>query len=263
MVKKIKTLSLILILSLILPLNILAKQAIKIDNLTIMSESNMTYPLVKIARLYSQNYNSILSINFNSSSDLIQNIDDGEPANVFISSHPDWAETLKHKGLIDIYNVINIAKDKLVLITSNKNKKININRVRQASNINNLLRELKRTRTSLIIDSTSTSLGKYTQTILDGINIKNNQIIFQKVSEDKKSVVEFVNEHNGFCGIVLASAVQNYDDIIILKTFNNIEIYYQAFTIAGSDMKKARDFSKFINSEAAKEILSQGGFIVK
>ena len=70
-------------------------QASESKNLTIFAESNLSVPLVKIIRKYSKEKNVIISINFQSSFDLIERIDEGEPADIFISSHNDWINILK------------------------------------------------------------------------------------------------------------------------------------------------------------------------
>lgn len=234
----------------------------KVHNLTIFSESNMTFPLVKIARLYSATNNSTVSINFNNSYELIKNIDDGESSDVFIASHPDWIDGLKQKGLVDVYNLANVAKDKLLLITSKKNHKINIAKINQISDTKAILKEINNQQISLIVDSKLTSLGKYTDTILKEKSVS-NQRIYHRVLEDKKSIVDFINENDTYCGIVLASSVKNYDDILVLKTIDNSEIYYQALVIAGTNMDKARDFLEFIKSDAAKTVFAENGFIIE
>ncbi len=233
----------------------------KVNNLTVFSESNMTYPLVKIARLYSANNNSTVSINFNNSYELIQNIDAGEPSDVFISSHSDWIDNLKQKGLVDVYNLGNVAKDRLVLVSSKSNIKINSAKINQQANIKDIFKELNNQNATLIIDSPLTSLGKYTDSVLKDNGII-NQKIYRKTIEDKKPIIEFINENNEYFGIILASSAKNYDNIVILKTIDN-NIYYQALVIAGTNMDKARDFLKFIKSDVAKNVFAANGFIVE
>ena len=241
--------------------NVYADKSRKIDNLTIFSESNMTYPLVKVARLYSQKKSAIVSINFDYSAQLIANINDGEPADVFIASHPDWIEILKQKGLVDVYNLTNVAKDKLVLVASKNNKKLKTVQIIKSDEINKILRLIINQNIPLIVDSENTSLGKHTKTILREAKIS-NQKVHHRVSEDKKSIVDLINESDEYCGIVLVSSIKNYDNIVVLKELDNSEIYYQALVIAGDHMEKARDFLKFIKSDEMKKIFTESGFVV-
>jgi molybdate transport system substrate-binding protein len=242
----------------VFPSSSLAKES---NSLTIFSESNMTYPLTQISRLYSAQSNTIVSINFNSSSELIKNIDYGEPADIFISSHPSWIETLKQKGLIDVYNLTNIAKDSLVLISSINNNKITQQEIAEINNVTRILKIINNKKIPLIVDSEFTSLGKYTATILKTANIKNHKI-YRKFSEDKKAIVDFIDENDEYCGIVMASSIKNYKNIVVLKEIPNSEIYYQVLVIAGDNMSQARDFLEFVKSNEVGKILSNSGFIL-
>ena len=234
----------------------------KISNLTVFSESNIIYSLVKIARLYSKTNNSIVSIIFNNSAELIKNISDGEPDDIFISSHPEWSKILKQKGLVDVYNITNVAQDKLVLISSNKNKKNDILKISQSASLKEILANINQIQSPIIIDSPNTSLGKYTQAALEGIDIYHYKI-YTKANEDKKSIVSFVNDNDEYFGITFLSAIKNYRNVVVLKIIDDIDIYYQAFVIAGNNMEKARDFSKFLNSEPVQNLLIEDGFIIK
>ena len=248
---------LIIILLVMAPLNSEAKE---VANIAIFAESNMAKVLTEISRIYSRENNAIVSINLNSSSQLINEIDSGEPADVFISSHEDWIEMLKHKGLVDVYNISNIAKDKLVLVTSNKNDNVDIDNIKKLGDLNKILKLIIKKETPIIIDSEYTSLGRYTAKIIKDAKIGDSDI-YKRVEEDKKSVVELLEENNNFCGIILASSAINQENIKIIADIPDLDIYYQALVIAGDDMKEARNFLKFLKSDKAKEVLTKNGFI--
>ncbi|MCE3255197.1 MAG: modA [Rickettsiaceae bacterium] len=241
--------------------NVFAQKATKINNLTVFSESGLAYPLVKIARVYSEQKHSILSINFDYSAQLIKNINEGEPADVFISSHPSWIETLKQNGLVDVYNLVNVAKDKLLIVVSKQNRKVDFTKIDPLADTGQILFELINQKVPIIVDSEKTSLGKYTKTILEGAHIP-DQKVYHRIVEDKKSIIDSINESDEYCGIVLASSVKKYDNIKVVKEIENSEIYYQALVIAGDNMQKARDFLKFIKTEEIRNIFSESGFII-
>ena len=81
--QKIKILLSVFFLLLLIPQNSFSATS---RNLTIFAEPNMALALTKIARLYSQHSNSIVSVNFNSSYELMSDITAGEPADIFISN---------------------------------------------------------------------------------------------------------------------------------------------------------------------------------
>jgi molybdenum ABC transporter molybdate-binding protein len=231
-----------------------------VENITIFSENNMAYPLVKISRLYSKKSNSVVSVNFDYSEQLIENISAGEPADIFIASHPDWIVDLRRKGLVDFYNFAVLAKDKLLLITSKNNKKIDIETIIKLGNLEKMLLKIHQKRVPLIVDSEITSLGKYTDEILNKVNIRNHRI-YRKVIEDKKAITDFINESDEYCGIVLASSIKNYDNIVVLKEIEGREISYQALVIAGDNMNEARKFLDFVISKEARAVYSKDGFL--
>ncbi|MFT6332674.1 MAG: molybdenum ABC transporter molybdate-binding protein, partial [Lentimonas sp.] len=210
-----------------------AKKAV--DSITIFSENSLAFPLVKISRLYSKNNNAVVSVNFDYSEQLIDNISNGEPADIFIASHSDWIKDLQRKGLVDFYSFANLAKDKLLIITSKNNKKLNIEEVKQIKTVEKMLWRIHRDRVPMIVDSKATSLGKYTDDILRKVNIKNHRI-YRRVSEDKKPITDFINESDEYCGIVLASSINNYKNVVVLKEIEGVEINYQALVIAGDNM---------------------------
>lgn len=238
-----------------------AKKPDKPTSLTIFSEPNMTYALTEIARSYANDRNVIVSINFNSSFELIQNIDFGEPADIFISSHPSWIENLKQKGLVDVYNLSNIARDQLVLVTSTKNNRIPADLIKEEEPISETIREINNNRIPLIIGSENSSLGRYTSELMKEVNVK-NQYLYRKVNEDKKTIIDFLKENNEYCGIVLSSEIKNQNDIKILRVIPDIDIYYQGSVIAGDDMENARDFVKYLKSDEARSLFSKNGFII-
>lgn len=238
-----------------------AKDSSNVGNLTILSEENMTYALTKIVRDYAKKENVAISINFNSSSELINEIEEGEPADIFISSHFDWVRILYQKGVVDRFSWSNFAHDKLVVITSKNNDKINFAQVRKNGNLKNVLQMIRDKKIPLIVGSDYSSLGKHTKKIIEDSKISNFQI-FQKLEEDKKSIIDFVNEHRGYCAIVMKSDVKNYDKVVVLAEVPDMNIDYRALAVAGDNMENARKFIKHLKSKEAQDILAQYGFIL-
>lgn len=233
----------------------------QLKNLTILAEPNMVTALTKIARIYSQKNSVIVSISFASSADLINDIDSGEPADIFISSHKDWISNLKQKGLVDIYNITHIANDNLVLATSSQNPKVPALLLDKKTSIEESLNILDQNRAILIVDSNNTSLGQYTHSLLDFLQLQNLKI-FEKLDEDKTSTFSLITENQDNYSIVLASQVKDRKDIRILAVSQNQNIFYQALVIAGDNMEGAREFARFLRSSQAKSIFKQSGFVM-
>jgi len=230
-------------------------------NLTIFAEPNMVLALTKIARLYSQKSNVIVAVNFNSSSDLITNVDSGEPADIFISAHSGWIETLRQKGLVDIYNSGYIASDNLVLVTAKNNPNVPEELRNPKISLEDALTILNRNKSTLILDFEGNSSGKFSNDLIKN-SIFDNLKLYNKLDEDKSSISSSIKSDLESYALLLESQIKNdlYFQILAIKKDENI--FYQAMIIAGDNMEIAREFLKFLKSDAAKKILVQNGFLV-
>ncbi len=231
-------------------------------NLTVFSEPNMAMALSKIARQFSQKNNVIVSINFSSSFDLINEIDLGAPANVFISAHPQIIENLRQKGVVDVYNVAYIANDELVLSTSKTNNHFPIKLLKKNINLEDSLKILDENKLSLIVDHEGVSSGIYSKKIIQNLSLGNLKI-FNKLPEDQSSLIRDIENNKDTYGLLFRSQLQNNNNLRILATQKDKNIFYQAFVIAGDRMDVAREFLNFLKTSNSKDILRNSGFIVE
>lgn len=233
--------------------------AVNSRSLTVFAEPNMSLAITKISRLYSQKSDVIVSANFNSSSDLISNIDSGEPADVFISAHPTWIETLRQKGLVDVYNVGFIAKDALALVTLKSNPNLPEELRSKNLPLEEALKILNQNKATLILDYEGNSSGKFSNDLINALELTDLQI-FRKLAEDKSLISANIKSDPSQYALLLISQIKNDPDFEILAIKKDSSLFYQALVIAGDNMEVAREFLKFLKSEAAKKILEQNGF---
>jgi molybdate transport system substrate-binding protein len=228
-------------------------------NLTIFAEPSMSLALTKISRLYSQKSDVIISANFNSSADLTSDIDSGEPADVFISAHPAWIETLHQKGLVDVYNVGFVAKDSLVLVTLKSNPNLPAELKQKNISLEKALKILNQNNATLILDYEGNSSGKFSNDLIKNLELFNLQI-FRKLAEDKSPLFYNIKKDSTHYALLLSSQVKDDPDFQILAIKKDLGIFYRALVIAGDNMDVAREFLKFLKTDAAKKILLQSGF---
>ncbi len=230
-------------------------------SLTVFAEQNMVPAFVKIARLYSQKNHVTVSVNFNSSAELINDVDSGEPADIFISAHSGWIETLRQKGLTDVYNTGHIARDKLVLVASKENLNIPAALLKKNISLEEALRILDSLKATVITDQEGNSSGRYSTNFLKSLALNNLQV-FTKLGEDKSSVLDLTQDNVEHYAVLLASQLQNRPNLQIVASQKQANVSYQALVIAGDNMETAREFLKFLKSDAAKLILRENGFTV-
>ncbi len=230
-------------------------------NLTIFAEPNLSIALTKIARAYSQKANVIISINFGSSSNLISNIDSGEPVDIFVSAHKGWIDSLHQKGVVDVYNIGYIAYDYLALVTLKTNPNLPSQLIKKKTLLSEALSILDKNKAAIILDDEGNSSGFFAKNFLDQATFSNIKI-FSKIAEDKTPFLAIVRNNPENYSLLLQSQVKNKNDLQILASEDKKNIFYQALVIAGDNMEIAREFLKFLKSDQAKIILKSSGFTV-
>lgn len=228
--------------------------------LTILAEQSMAVALTKIARLYSQLSNVIVSVNFGTAYDLVNDVDSGDPSDLFISAHEPSIETLKQKGLVDVYNIGYFASDNLTLATDQKNLNAKVI-FEPNSSIESALKILNQKKAALIIDNEDTSSGMICSNYLKPFKFDKIKLI-EKLPEDKTPIVKIIKDNPQHYALMLSSQSAKYDDLVIIATKENINSFYQALVIAGNNMEVAREFVKFLKSKDATRILKESGFVV-
>lgn len=230
-------------------------------NLTIFAEPNLAVALTKISRAYSQKANVIIALNFGSSSNLINNIDSGEPVDIFISAHKGWIDSLHQKGVVDVYNVGYIAQDSLVLVGLKSNPNLPAQLMKTKPSPQEALTILNENRATIILDDEGNSSGFFAKNFFDQSTFSNIKI-FSKIAEDKTPFLTIIRSNPENYSLLLESQIKNKSDFHIIADGADKNIFYQALVIAGDNMEVAREFLKFLKSEPAKNILKSSGFIV-
>ena len=228
-------------------------------NLNILAEPQISKALTKIVRLYSQQSNTVVSINFNSSSSLFNEIESGEPSDIFISAHPKYIELLKQKGLVDVYNIEYLASDKIVLTTASDNKNITRNFLIKKLSLAEILSIINAQKANLLIENQNFSSGDRIKSVLTNYNFPDLKI-FNKIDEDRFSIIKDIKEDISNYAFISLSQIKNRNDLKIINMKEDLLMHYQAFIIAGNNMDIAREFLKFLKSNKAKKIFLDSGF---
>jgi ABC-type molybdate transport system substrate-binding protein len=211
--------------------------------LTIFAENETALSLIKVTRKYSQENNVTISINFDNSADLIKEIEDGEPAGIFISSHPQWTQELKNKGLIDYKNFLDLYDKKLLLVTSKINNKFNYAEIAETKNIYKLLKFINQKKLPIIYDHPKSSIGLYFSNILQKTRL-NKTRIYQKIDEDSKTISDILVNNIEYFSIISESLLESHMQIV--KEISDIQIKRQILIIAGNEMEEAKKFINYL-----------------
>jgi molybdate transport system substrate-binding protein len=239
-----------------------------LPNITILAASSFTDPMTEIVRMYSRKHNITVSASYNSTSEQAWKIEQGEDADIFISDHPFWMAELKQKGLIDVYSLTNLVKNKLVLVTSTTNR-LNEYPI-PGTGFEAKLEYLNNRSIMAMGDPIATGLGRYTKQALMELDEKNHSKLWE--SFDSKTIKSPTAEYNLYlishgetAGITYYSEAYNNNEVRILSVIDDYlhdPIIYQGAVVASENMTNARNFLEFLQSDTAKQVFKKYGFII-
>ncbi len=97
---------------------VFADDAKEIDSVTVLADARLAVPLSELASRFAQQSMISVAGSFGVSADQKKKIEDGESADLFITSDPALIEQLKIKGLVDVYSIQEIARSKTAHFTA-------------------------------------------------------------------------------------------------------------------------------------------------
>lgn len=249
------------------PPNLWADTFRDLPNITVLAASSLTDPITELARIYSRKNAITVTASFNSSSEQAWKIQDGDSADIFISSHPYWMAEVKQMGLIDVYSLSNIVRNKLALVISAKSR-LNGYPIPEESLGNKI--DYLNNRTILVMGNPdNTALGLYTKQAILSVDKNNGTGIWKKL--EGRTLYSFSAKNNLYliahgetAGIAYYSDTHGNNEVKVLEVIDeNLHepIIYQAAVVAGENMANARQFLKFLLSDEAKIVFKKHGFI--
>ncbi len=254
-----------LLLSVVLSQSALADMR-GLPNVTILADSSLTSPMTEIIRIYSRKHNISITASFDPTSEQAFKISEGDLADIFISAHPRWITDLKQKGLLDVFSLINLAQNRLALVSA---KDLNFAKRLKNRTLSEQLLFIDKMTLMVISDPNETALGLYSSEAVEHVG-QNIQIpLWSRIkpnilrSDDAKDTLYLI-AHGSRAGIVYYSDAHNNPEIDILSVFDSklhSPITYQAAVVAGENMSHARDFLIFLGTPEVAAIFAKYGFL--
>ena len=248
---------------LIVSVSVSAKSELRnLPSVTILAASSISVPLQFAIRAYVQEKGISVTASYDDASLLASQISQGKEADLFISSHPKWVTELKQKGLLDVYSITNLLKNRLALVVSNHS---NIShKISKNPNSLSLLQEVIERSVIVVAQPVNTSLGIYTKEALLNANpaLWNSVINYAIQGKSSQDVSQLILDSNR-AGIVYLSDIQTTPKLRYLASLEenaHSPIIYQAAVVSGKYMENARDFLNFLKEPEILEIFRQYGF---
>lgn len=198
-----------------------------------------------------------LIYNLGASGSLQKQIEQGAPADIFISAAPKQMNELEAKSLVNKTTRKNLVENKLVLIVP-KDSKLSLNQYEDLQKVE--VKQISIGETKVV------PAGQYAEQVLKKIGVWDkiqSKIVFAK---DVRTVLTYVETGNVDAGIVYKTDAASSRKIKITATApegsHEPIIYPVAVLAASKNQKAAEDFMAYMAGPEGKTVFEKYGFVM-
>jgi molybdate transport system substrate-binding protein len=227
------------------------------NNLLISAAASLKEALEEIKPLYQQSKPNVnINYNFGSSGALQQQIEQGAPADIFISAAKKQVDALEQKGLLVPGTRNIIAKNRLVLVVPK-----NVVGITSFYSLKDA-----KVKKVAIGEPRSVPAGQYAQQVLEKLKIWSeikSKLVF---ANNVRQVLASVESGNADAGLVYITDAKISDKVKVVVTadekYHSPIIYPLAVVKRSKNVDAAKEFSQFLSSNQAKTVFKKYGFIL-
>jgi molybdate transport system substrate-binding protein len=227
------------------------------NNLLISAAASLKEALEEIKPLYQQSKPNVnINYNFGSSGALQQQIEQGAPADIFISAAKKQVDALEQKGLLVAGTRNIIAKNRLVLVVPK-----NVVGITSFYSLKDA-----KVKKIAIGEPRSVPAGQYAQQVLEKLKIWSeikSKLVF---ANNVRQVLASVESGNADAGLVYITDAKISDKVKVVVTadekYHSPIIYPLAVVKRSKNVDAAKEFSQFLSSNQAKTVFKKYGFIL-
>ena len=227
------------------------------NNLLISAAASLKEALEEIKPLYQQSKPNVnINYNFGSSGALQQQIEQGAPADIFISAAKKQVDALEQKGLLVPGTRNIIAKNRLVLVVPK-----NVVGITSFYSLKDA-----KVKKIAIGEPRSVPAVQYAQQVLEKLKIWSeikSKLVF---ANNVRQVLAYVESGNADAGLVYITDAKISDKVKVVVTadekYHSPIIYPLAVVKRSKNVDAAKEFSQFLSSNQAKTVFKKYGFIL-
>ena len=228
---------------------------------TVFAAASMTDALKQIADQYqTEKPNNTVVFSFASSSTLAKQVEEGAPADLFISASNKWMKYLSDKNLIVKETEKVIAGNELVLIAPAKSVANSVDIAK-----GEWIKSLKDSYLS-VGDPAHVPAGQYAEEALTKLNLWDKVQDRLARAKDVRGALALVERAEAPYGIVYstdAKISQQVKTVAVFPADSHKPVVYPVSILKDHDNTDSRDFLKYLESDAAKKVLVGYGFSAK
>ncbi|MEH2405480.1 molybdate ABC transporter substrate-binding protein [Nostoc sp.] len=226
-------------------------------SILVSAAASLKETLEEIKPLYQQTKSNVnITYNFGASGSLQQQIEQGAPADVFISAGKKQVDALEEKGLLVPGSRTNLANNRLVLIVPQD--------VVGISSFYNLTDS--KIKKIAIGEPRSVPAGQYGEQVLKKLKLYDrvkSKLVF---ANNVRQVLAAVESGNAEAGLVYATdaKISNKVKVVVAADdkFHSPIVYPMAVIKSSKNIPAAKEFIEFLSGIEVKTVLKKHGFIV-
>jgi molybdate transport system substrate-binding protein len=232
-----------------------------VESVTVLVASSMTAVISEISREYSREKSIDLNAVFEAPYELVNKIEDGDPADVIIVSDKKWLDSLQEQGMIAPNSRVKIAENRLSLVAA-KNFKLDT----KSQQLEQILDYIHSRALMVMADQTTTTLGERTEEVLRNVNKWDMFKNFVVLAPTSAKTVDLIIKSQT-AGIIYSTDARLYNNN--LQYIGDIPeklhkpVEYYAAVVLGNNMRESRKFLTYLSSPSAQKILENAGFMLK
>ena len=229
------------------------------NDVLVFAAASMKNALDDIAKQWQAEAGKTVKVSYAASSALAKQIEQGAPADLFISADSDWMNYVAGKSLIKTATRVDLLGNRIVLVASKDNKVA----LKIAPNFN-LAGALGNDRLAMA-NVESVPAGKYGKAALEKLGVWG--AVEKKVAQadDVRATLLLVSRGEAPLGIVYQTDAAADANVKIVDSFpadSHPAIIYPASVLASSKNPDAESFLAYMRSAKAKPLFEKQGFSV-
>lgn len=230
--------------------------------LTVFAAASLKESMDEAATAYKKATGQPVRVSYAGSSALARQIEQGAPADVFVSADLDWMDELQGKRLIDVTTRSNLLGNTLVLIAP-KDGKAQPMTLQQGSDLRPLLGDHGRIALALV---DSVPAGKYAKAAFTSLGMWNALRPRVAEAENVRAALLLVARGETPLGVVYGSDALAEPRVRVLATFpedTHPPIVYPVARVKASMHPQAAAFVQWLQAPEAAAIFRRHGFSVR
>lgn len=229
------------------------------DKVTVFAAASLKNALDAVSTSWAADTQKEIKISYAASSALAKQIQEGAPADLFISADLDWMDELSKARLITEGSVVKLLGNDIVLVAPSGSKVEAT--IKKGFDLSAVLGDGK----LAMADVKAVPAGRYGKAALESLGVWASVEGKVAMAENVRAALKLVSAGEAALGIVYATDAMADQGVMVVGTFpadSHPEIIYPVGLVATSKNPDATEFLTYLQSAKAQAIFNSQGFTV-